>query len=799
MSIHVEQAVVVFSYRWFNTSYLYPLAFFPLRKTEPFPYDIRMKLPRPILYIIFFCSGAVGLVYQIIWSRMLYLIFGVSTYSVIAVTSGFMAGLAIGSFLIGKLLRPQTNALRMYGIIELAIGLSAGLTPTLLSFLPDLYRTISQTIPYDWILLLVKFILTFAVILPPTIAMGATLPTIVHYLEKSSRGGKIAQTVSMLYSVNTFGALVGVVITGYVLIESIGLAASAYIGACINLILGILILSLSGKYPSNTKSEHAQNDLSQETSGALHLTPTIKRVLSVFAISGGISMAYEVAWVRLLTPTVGTYVYAFSFILALVLAGIALGSFVTRLFVGNTKRTALAFGVVQLFIGLGGIGSLIATSVSVSFSPFLTQILVILPATIGMGMTFPIVSTLATEGHSAGSFIGKAYAANTVGSMIGPIIAGFILLPLLGTPHTIVFLAVMNFSAAGYLFLTRKTLRTMPLFLLAVALGTISVVLAIRNSPLFAQKTRVELEKKLASPDYVSRFMEDRTAGVIAYRKKDNSDFGLLVDGIGMSVLVDETKLMAHLPILTHQNPKDMLVICFGMGTTYRSALSYNLNVDAVELVPSVPNMFDIFFPDAATVLQNPKGKIIINDGRNFVRTTNKTYDIIQVDPPPPVNASGTTVLYSREFYEDSKRIMKPDGLFLQWMFYGTRADDFRMLVKSFTDAFPYVSLYHSPRRIGIYLIGSMNPIPKTDGAVWDKRLNALPTAKTDATEWGPWDGYKLASLYWGDKSILTNFVGNSPAVTDDRPNTEYFLLRHGTSTFGIARDEVISGEMKDR
>ncbi len=758
-----------------------------------------MKLPRPILYIIFFCSGAVGLVYQIIWSRMLYLIFGVSTYSVIAVTSGFMAGLAIGSFLIGKLLHQKTNALRVYGIIELAIGISAGLTPTLLSFLPNLYRTIAQTAPYDWILLFVKFILTFAVILPPTIAMGATLPTIVHYLEKSSHGGKIAQTVSMLYGINTFGALLGVLVTGYILIETVGLRASAYSAAIINLILGTLVLVLSGRYSPDAELEQKPEYILQDSSGEFHLTPTIKRVVSVFAVSGGISMAYEIAWTRLLTPTVGTYVYAFSFILALVLAGIALGSLLSRIFVGKTRRTGTAFGIVQLFIGLGGIGSLVATSVSASFSPLLTQILVILPATIGMGMTFPIVSTLATEGHTAGSFIGRAYAANTVGSMIGPIIAGFILLPLLGTPHTIVFLAVLNFCAAAYLFITRKSLRTMPLFLVAVALGAGSVALVIRNSPLFQEKTRVELEKKISSPDFVSRSMEDRTAGVIAYKNKDNTDLGLLVDGIGMSVLVDETKLMAHLPILTHPNPKDMLVICFGMGTTFRSALSYNLSVDAVELVPSVPKMFDIFFPDAATVMKNPNGKVIINDGRNYVRTTNKTYDIIQVDPPPPVNASGTTVLYSREFYEDSKRIMKPDGLFLQWMFYGTRADDFRMLVKSFTDAFPYVSVFHSPRRIGIYLVGSMTPIPKADGALWDKRLATIPTAKKDITEWGLWDGYKLASLYWGDRTILTNFAGNSPAVTDDRPNTEYFLLRHGTSTFGIARDEVISGEMKDR
>lgn len=293
------------------------------------------------------------------------------------------------------------------------------------------------------------------------------------------------------------------------------------------------------------------------------------------------------------------------------------------------------------------------------------------------------------------------------------------------------------------------------------------------------------------SGNFTYQYVEDEAANTLAYKSADGKDYGLLVDGQGMSVMVDETKLMAHLPLLVHPNPKNMLVICFGMGTTFRSALSYGIQVDAVELVPSVPKTFPVFFKDAQEVLANPNGRIFINDGRNFVRLTKNTYDVIQVDPPPPVNSAGTTVLYSKEFYEDGKKILTDNGLFIQWLFYGTRNDDFQMLVRSFIDVFPYVSVFSSPRQIGLYLIGSKNPIPPMDTRHVAKKLQNKKVFD-DLNEWGAWDATNLPTLFMGNRTLLEKYSQGAKPVTDNNPRTEYFLLRHNSAKFPIAQNSEI-------
>lgn len=752
--------------------------------------DARLRV---LLYLVFFFSGSAGLVYQIIWTRMLLLTFGTTTTSVTAVLSAFMAGLAIGSFGIGKLLTSKKlHYLKTYAALEVAIGISALMSPLAFQIVRGFYVSLHAVLPSAGILLFVKFILTFLVLLPPTIAMGATLPLMIQFVTKRLKG-EVSRETGRLYAINTLGAMTGVLLTGYVLIELIGLRNSIIFACSINLLISLLVFWYS-------KRERA--DLVTQTDDSPDLTrheysyskEKIIVALLVFALSGGLSMAYEVAWTRLLTPTTGTYIYAFSMILGMILGGIAVGSFLyDRILVSKVAPVAL-LGATEIIIGVGAVGSLFATSQLTSFPTVTTVALALLPATIAMGMTFPIVTALTPKASAAASFVGKAYAGNTVGSMIGPIVGGFILLPAFGTIRTILLLAVLNFLFGAVLCLidTSKKARILQRMGVGIgALGVLTVLLLGSYRPdLLQERTLFALMTKFNDGNYTWTYAEDATASVLGYRSGTGGDYGLLVDGVGMSVLVDETKLMSHIPLLIHPNPTEALVIAFGMGTTFRSALTHNINVDVVELVPSVPLMFPIFFSDAREVMANPKGRIVINDGRNYVLLTNKRYDVITVDPPPPVNAAGTTVLYSKEFYEQSKKILKPGGLFTEWFFYGTRADDFQYLLKSFTDVFPFVAVFKSPRAIGIYLVGSESPISIDRELIRKKFENTK--MKEDINEWGYWDATNTPSLYIGDKSILLPFIGNAPPVTDDRPRTEYFLLRHTFSQMGIARNEVL-------
>lgn len=688
--------------------------------------------------LLFFLSGAAGLIYQIVWMRMLLLSFGATITTVVAVVSVFMAGLAMGSWLVSRIPK-RLLSIRSWAILEICIGISTAFSPVM-----------------------------YLMIVPATIAMGATLPILIHAASEAYGNSK-DKTTSLLYGVNTLGAIFGTLLSAYIFIELMGLRQTVWTASAVNIAIGIaafFIFPKKGGVAGKTPNVAPITIVSRQET---------RLMLLVFAVSGLISLSYEILWTRMLTPISGTFIYAFAFILGLYLVGIAAGSFLAP-FLSRRIHPSMLLAFAQVLIGMGAFASLVVASSYLTLPIIITQIGVILPATIGMGMTFPIVTRAVSD-------IAKSYTVNTIGSFLGPWVAAFVLLPIFGTQTSILLLAAVNMTLAA--FLVKKFAR------MSLLLVSVLFVLLSTNKKLLTERTIAGYINRFSNGNYQWSYLEDKAAAVLGFKKSDASDYGLLVDGVGMSVLVDETKLMAHVPLLVHPNPKRFLVIAFGMGTTFRSGLTYDIPVDAVELVPSVPKMFPIFFADAKTVTDNPNGNIIIDDGRNYVRTTREKYDAITIDPPPPVNSAGTTVLYSREFYQHAKKILNPGGMVSQWFFYGTSEDDYRMLLKSFVDEFPYVLAFRSPRNLGLYLLGSESPIAMNKQAIRTK-LADNPKILADLNEWGQWDSENLISLYATDRQKLLEITKDALPVTDDHPRTEYFLLRHTFTPKGIARDEVI-------
>lgn len=405
----------------------------------------------------------------------------------------------------------------------------------------------------------------------------------------------------------------------------------------------------------------------------------------------------------------------------------------------------------------------------------------ILPAAVFMGMSFPVAANLLRENQGSGGFTGQLYAINTIGSLLGPIGAAFVLIPVFGSGQAILALTAINISMGLILLYTSAEVNeSLRPSVLGVALGAVVVVSGLKlvEPNFFYPKSLKDQMTILEQEGIPYQYLEDSTASVLAYMSADRKEHDLIIDGVRITNLVAETKLMAQLPVLIHPDAKRLLAICFGMGTTFRSALTYDIKVDAVELVPSVARVFPIFFPDGGQVLANPNGKIMINDGRNYVFLTNEKYDVITVDPPPPVNSAGTTILYSREFYHQAKRILKPNGIFAQWVFFGSLREDIRMITQAFLQEFPYVQVFRAPTPIGLFVLGSQEEI-KIDEAKMRERLQASPKAVADMNEWEEMDVPLLMSLYYGDQAALRNFAGSSESVTDDHPRTEYFLLRH--------------------
>jgi predicted membrane-bound spermidine synthase len=275
-----------------------------------------------------------------------------------------------------------------------------------------------------------------------------------------------------------------------------------------------------------------------------------------------------------------------------------------------------------------------------------------------------------------------------------------------------------------------------------------------------------------------SQVLRDNTATIVAVGEGRNKH--LLVNGVGITGLTAITKFMAHLPLaFLERAPKNALVVCFGMGTTYRSLMAWGIPVTAVELVPSVPRVFGFFHADGPALLKSPLSKLVIDDGRRYLERSSGQYDVITIDPPPPVEAAGSSLLYSKEFYDIVKRRLRPGGILQQWLPAGdavVRASVARALKESFS----YVRVFRSTEGWGFHFLASDRALPNLSAAKLAQRLPA--TAASDLVEWGPETTAErqFAAVLRRETSLdsVIAEAPQAPALQDDRPANEYFALR---------------------
>lgn len=745
-----------------------------------------------IIYLLFFFSGAAGLIYEIVWGRLLVLIFGSTTNSIVAVISAFLGGLAIGSLIAGQIADrlPAQKLIKTYSFLEIGIGASAASTLVLLEVIKSTYALFSDGSQVTLALLFIKFALTIFVLSIPTILMGATLPLLVRFAQIQNKSP--AKSASLLYATNTLGGVVGVLISAFVLIELLGLSNSLLLAVAINLLIGMAAFFVSAKASKVTVQKSANLQITKVISSQAII------VLGAFFMSGLIAIAYEVLWSRIFTPTIGTLIYAFAQVLAIYILGIGIGSLIYQKFAQIIKGKNLAFAICEAGIGIAAIVSVILTHKFV-IDNGLRIAVIVLPTTILMGLTFPAVVALLSNNKHTGRIVGVAYFANTVGSITGGFLASFLFIPTFGSSPSIIILAVFNLAIAFYFVTREQEVKSFLKYLLAtfvlIPLLAGLWLLTAKGSRLTQYTTDLQiLTAKLNKINYA--FTEDEVASVFAFNDPKNNDQGLFIDGVATTSRVSETRFMAHIPIALHPNPKRVLVIAFGMGTTFRSSLAQNLETDAIELVPTVPSLMHFFHPDAQEVLLNPKGKVIINDGRNYAFLTNKTYDIITIDPPPPFNAAGTTVLHSKEFYQDLTKILNPGGIVSQWIYYnGSRQDDIAMAIKSFLDVFPHVLAFQKVGSVGgIFLQGSFAPLdPERVNLLFvdeeaQKDLEEVIIVKPNSTLRD-----EVTIELVGDRTSLIKRFGNSPSVSDKHPRTEYFKLRHQFTNAPVLIDKYAS------
>ena len=722
-----------------------------------------------IIFILFVISGFCGLLYQIIWLRIALASFGVITPVLSVVVSVFMFGLAIGSWIGGRWsekwrIQTKSTPIYLYSICEFIICIGAFLTPLLFNLGENYLLSIGGTNSAKY-LLLSSFIIAGSLI-PWCTCMGMTYPSMMAFLGEVDRQNKIS--FSFLYLANVIGAMIGAILTAIVFIESVGIHNSLKIAAAGNLLIAAVSFYLGYRYDGNSITDKVHSI--GAVSDAITHTP-IKNIFfySILFLTGFCSMAMEIVWVRAFTPTLSTTIYAFAFILFLYLYATWIGSYQYRKDIDHNKVQSLE-SLLALSI-LASILSLVITDPRLGMMLPQKEILIsIIGITIGiycfctlLGYLTPLLIDLYSGGSPAKA--GACYAVNITGCILGPLFSGYMLLPITGVKWAFVILSIP--FAILFLF----SLKVLSSFTKKDVLRAVLGIIVIAAASLYSYSyEEVAINNN-------SQIRRDYVATVVS--SGEGMEKRLFINGISITNLTPITKIMAHMPLAFHKNQaQNALVICFGMGTTYRSLMSWDIQVKGVELIPSVKEAFTYYFDDALKIMENPKGEIIIDDGRRYLKRTTARYDIITIDPPPPVESSGSSLLYSNEFYSLVKARLKEGGLLQQW-YPGGEDKILEAITRSLVMSFPYVKVFKSVEGWGCHFIASMKPIETPTADIF---INRIPeSAKKDLMEWYPGqDMRKIVDIILSKELQINDIlkIDEDVYISDDKPYNEYFLLR---------------------
>lgn len=750
-----------------------------------------------LIYAMFLFSGISGLIYETIWLRMLSRILGNTVYATSVILAAFMAGLAIGSFVLGKISGPAKNSLKLYAFLEMGVALSAAALVPVFSHLTPVYRSIYALASGERLVLtLCQSLIMMVLLLVPTCLMGGTLPVLSAFIKHNHRD--LEGRIGVLYGSNTFGAVIGVLGSGMFAIGAWGERETLFVGIAINAAMSVLAFALSRpELPSVNQTAPGDGPLhGRQDAPAASSAPTVvtrKFILIAYAVSGFAAISYEIVWTRMFQIQLGTSMYAFSMMLGCYLLGIALGSLAGGRLVLKKDDNATVFGWLQLFIALYSlIGMfLLPRFVPASFyenlvltNVVILPLVIVTPLTFALGLMFSVVTGMYVDERETGRDVGRVYSANTAGCIAGSLACGFILIHVLGTRGTMVLLAGVNILLGGYVLLNMKgrTARSI------AGIGIIAILILAFLSP----DPFLSVLKKSLSEDYGAA-----AANVQIYYHRENTAatttaFGikgapfskqLYINGIGMTKLCTETKLMAHLPLMLHPHPHSALVVCFGMGTALRSAWSHKgVECDVVELVGETYDCFKYFHANADQVFSDPRVRRFVDDGRNFLLMRSKKYDVITIDPAPPIWSAGTVNLYTKEFFESCRTHLADGGVMCLWI-PPAAFSEVRMIMKTYYTVFPNTSVWRGPRYGGFYMIGS-DTFPDTSTNRFREALSDS-TVKADISEWllAPVQPKGIENMFLLDAAMLGAFVQDAPVITDNNPYTEFPLWRSLSDT----------------
>lgn len=701
-----------------------------------------------IALVLFFLSGLTSLIYQVIWTRLLVFVFGATTFATSTVLAVFMGGLALGSFLAGRYADRSKNPFLLYGILEGVIGIWALAVPFLFDAAIPIYKFIWQSfhmsiLPFS----LLRFGVAVIILLVPTTCMGATLPLLARFVTTSL--SFVGNRIGTLYSANTLGAVVGSICAGFVLLPTLGLSTTINIAAVANIFLCVTaVLVARQTVPAGEVSTQSVTEAEPQVESSDEETEADGRwvlslVMVAFAASGAAAMVYEVAWTRTLLMVIGSTTYAFTTMLSTFLIGIALGSFVCARTVDKIKRPVSAFATIQLLLSLAGFLSIALfnyvpywnliinqnlgnTPQSAMAVRFMLSGLLLLPITFCLGAVFPIVvKACARKLQGVGRSIGDLYAANTLGAIVGAFLAGFAIIPILGAERTLVFASCANLligllllnGASGMRREVKYAMVAVSLLLLGLKITVPdswdrTVLMSAQNQRRFLftamgpeQLKSFEDFKQFIHSNREAVFWKDgpcSTVGVLRYPGNGTKKtvHSLLTNGhIDASDNLDMTTQMrlGLFPMLAHGNATNVGVVGWGSGVTAGCAAQFPCKtITGIELEPAVLEASKFFEHVNYKVLNDPRVRFEINDGRNYLLATDETYDVIISEPSNPWQ-SGVCNLFTKEYFDACRNRLSKGGVFGLWLQIAEIApENVRSILRSLQGTFKHTLVMQS-------------------------------------------------------------------------------------------------------
>jgi len=703
-----------------------------------------------------------------------------------------MGGLALGSWTIGKYADQWSDKkiAIVYIFIEFSIGVYALIFPSLVGFIESLYIQIYQYLPNGlWSSIFLKSSVSMLMIVIPTFMMGGTLPLITRFLSRNWK--QYTNNVSLLYGLNTFGAILGTLITGFYLLEHYGISGASKFSASINFLVAFSFFLILKFYPqiSNIPKEielinnKEKKQIKKQTKKKSKLQKdklnefTILLFIS-YGISGAASMLYQVSWTRTLSLILGTSTYAFTTMLATFLLGIAIGSMLYRLIKHNISKTKI-YIYVQLFIVI----SVLILTIFFDELPLyylslvekyfdqwndlhnirfvLAGLIMILP-TLAMGLLFPVVCELISK-HTkrVSGVVGKVYAVNSFGAMLGALSAGVFIIPSIGLQNTIYLGAFLNGFAMLIILLqtsqvTQKFKYYMSTLVIVFFIGIIafsprwspkvmsSGVYTYADNYFFVsnkfQKFDEKTEKdynfdqyniwKTSMKNYELLYYKDGQVDTVAVMKNNDGVISLMVNGKVDASAKGEmdvaTQIMiGQLPLLIHKNPKDVFLVGYASGITAGSILTHDIEIlTAAEISPSVVEASKLFEKYNNNALQDPRLNLKTKDARHMLMVSNKTYDVIVSQPSNPW-IKGQSSLFSYEWYEIVKEHLDDDGIFMQWLpAYSISEYNLKIILNTLNKAFPTLTLWTSSSPGDLIILASKNKALKGSYKDMIKRAN---------------------------------------------------------------------------